>query len=68
MTKVRMTNSDFDMGEHRINIGRVDHNPVFYSMWYHNHKLNICEHLPNQPTQKRAIAEARRILREKNNA
>ena len=63
---MNMTSVDFVVGEHKVNITKVKGIPDPYTMWYHCN--DTCKRYPNQHSLKSAIAEARRILREKNHA
>ena len=63
--KVEMTSADFEMGKHKVNICNVKANKywMIYHHWEGNFGVWHCEELPHLPTQKKAIAEARRYLR-----
>lgn len=58
--KVEMTYADFELGTHKISIMRVKASKR-YEMYHHYN--GGCTILPPQPTQKKAINEARRFLR-----
>jgi hypothetical protein len=66
-TSMKMTNADFEQGNHKINITYILGNN-HWMMYHHWDDENgrKCEVCPSVVGQKKAINEARRLLREYN--